>query len=174
MMSFDAFYYDIIMSYRQGEKKGMMSLPGEKFSQAEKTPWGPAGFAEGPGQEARLPGGTDGRQDSIARRTAVHSAAVPVHPQLGEIRPLAAWGNPGPTSLGGGSTVLLGPLVIVWYCIGELGSLAEHPVGFGAPVPEWLRNVLAISRTAVDAAGGTLVPKVPTAPEQKTGGEVHG
>ena len=33
-------------------------------------------------------------------------------------------------------TVLLAPLVIVWYIIGELGSLAEHAVTFGAPVPE--------------------------------------
>ena len=53
-------------------------------------------------------------------------------------------------------TVLLGPLVIVWYIIGELGSLAEHAVTFGAPVPPWLVGILAAGKTAVDAAGNKL------------------
>ena len=44
--------------------------------------------------------------------------------------------------------------MIVWYIIGELGSLAEHAVTFGAPVPSWLRNILEIGKNAVDAAGG--------------------
>lgn len=48
--------------------------------------------------------------------------------------------------------VLLGPLVIVWYVIGELGSLAEHAVAMGAPVPGWLLRLLAASRDAVDGA----------------------
>ena len=50
-------------------------------------------------------------------------------------------------------SVLLGPLVIVWYVIGELGSLAEHAVDMGAPVPAWLRRVLELSRDAIDKAG---------------------
>lgn len=50
-------------------------------------------------------------------------------------------------------SVLLGPLVIVWYVIGELGSLAEHAVDMGAPVPGWLRKVLELSRDAIDKAG---------------------
>ena len=49
--------------------------------------------------------------------------------------------------------VLLGPLVIVWYVIGELGSLAEHAVDMGAPVPPWLVRILELSRGTVDAAG---------------------
>lgn len=53
-------------------------------------------------------------------------------------------------------SVLLGPLVIVWYIIGELGSLAEHAVTFGAPVPGWLVNILDISKNAVDTAGGKI------------------
>lgn len=53
-------------------------------------------------------------------------------------------------------SVLLAPLVIVWYIIGELGSLAEHAVTFGAPVPSWLVNILDISKNAVDAAGEKL------------------
>lgn len=53
-------------------------------------------------------------------------------------------------------SVLLGPLVIVWYIIGELGSLAEHAVTFGAPVPGWLTKILEISQAAVDTAGGKI------------------
>lgn len=49
-------------------------------------------------------------------------------------------------------TVLLGPLMIVWYVIGELGSLAEHAVTMGTPVPAWLPRILAVGREAVDGA----------------------
>lgn len=53
-------------------------------------------------------------------------------------------------------TVLLGPMIIVWYIIGELGSLAEHAVNMGAKVPGWLPRILDISKDAVDAAGDAL------------------
>lgn len=49
-------------------------------------------------------------------------------------------------------SVLLAPLVIVWYIVGELGSLVEHAVAMGAPVPAWLLRILAVSKDAVDAA----------------------
>ena len=53
-------------------------------------------------------------------------------------------------------TVLIGPLVIVWYIIGELGSLAEHAVNMGAKVPAWLPKILAAGKSAVDAAGDKI------------------
>ena len=53
-------------------------------------------------------------------------------------------------------SVLLGPLVIVWYVIGELGSLAEHAVSMGAPVPAWLPKILAAGKKAVDDAGEAI------------------
>lgn len=53
-------------------------------------------------------------------------------------------------------TVLIGPLVIVWYILGELGSLAEHAVTMGAKVPSWLPRILDISKDAVDAAAETI------------------
>lgn len=53
-------------------------------------------------------------------------------------------------------SVLLGPLVIVWYILGELGSLAEHAVSMGAKVPTWLPRILDISKDAVDAAAETI------------------
>ena len=53
-------------------------------------------------------------------------------------------------------SVLIGPMVIVWYIIGELGSLAEHAVNMGAKVPGWLPRILDISKEAVDAAGEAM------------------
>ena len=46
---------------------------------------------------------------------------------------------------------------MVWYIVGELGSLLEHAVSFGAPVPEWLPKLLEISQAAIDTAGDKLV-----------------
>lgn len=63
-------------------------------------------------------------------------------------------------------TVLLGPMVIVWYVLGELGSLAEHAVTMGAPVPRWLPRILSVSREAVDAAGDAM-----THTREQEGGE---
>ena len=54
-------------------------------------------------------------------------------------------------------SVLLGPMVIVWYIVGELGSLAEHAVAMGAPVPGWIVRVLEISKDALDSAAGGML-----------------
>ena len=48
---------------------------------------------------------------------------------------------------------LLLPLVLVWYCITELGSIAENAADMGAPVPEWLLKLLEAGRRAADEAG---------------------
>lgn len=53
-------------------------------------------------------------------------------------------------------TTLIGPLVVIWYIIGELGSLAEHGVSLGAKVPAWLVKLLAAGKNAVDDAGGKM------------------
>lgn len=50
-------------------------------------------------------------------------------------------------------SVLLSPLVVVWYITGELGSLAEHAIATGAPVPTWLLRILKAGHKAIDAAG---------------------
>ena len=63
-------------------------------------------------------------------------------------------------------SVLIGPMVMVWYILGELGSLAEHAVAMGARVPKWLTRVLAASRDAVDAAGDAM-----THTRQREGGD---
>ena len=54
-----------------------------------------------------------------------------------------------------GSGLLL-PLVLVWYCITELGSIAENAALMGAPIPEWLRKLLEAGKQAVDDAGERL------------------
>lgn len=47
---------------------------------------------------------------------------------------------------------LLCPLVLVWYCITELGSIMENAVTMGAKVPAWLQKLLAVSQEAIDQA----------------------
>ena len=49
--------------------------------------------------------------------------------------------------------VLLAPLVTAWYCLTELGSVAENALLLGAPVPKWLRGLLKRGADAVDGAG---------------------
>jgi toxin secretion/phage lysis holin len=48
------------------------------------------------------------------------------------------------------------PIVLVWYIITELGSMAENAAEMGAPVPSWLIKLLAVGKTAVDQAGEKL------------------
>ena len=50
-------------------------------------------------------------------------------------------------------TVLLCPLVTVWYTLTELGSIVENAVALGAPVPAWLTKMLNAAKDAVDKLG---------------------
>ena len=52
---------------------------------------------------------------------------------------------------------LLLPLVLVWYAITELGSIAENAQRMGAPIPAWLVKLMANGKEAVDAAGDKLI-----------------
>lgn len=52
---------------------------------------------------------------------------------------------------------LICPVVLVWYIVTELGSMAENAVEMGAPCPEWLRRGLAVSRDMVDKVGADIV-----------------
>ena len=51
-------------------------------------------------------------------------------------------------------TVLLCPLVVVWYTLTELGSIVENAVALGAPCPKWLAHILEQAKDAVDKMGG--------------------
>ena len=50
-------------------------------------------------------------------------------------------------------TLLICPVVVVWYILTELGSIVENAVNLGAPCPAWLGKLLEIIRDAVDTAG---------------------
>ena len=53
-------------------------------------------------------------------------------------------------------TVLLLPMVLVWYILTELGSILENAAAMGAPVPGFLIRILANAKETVeDAAGET-------------------
>ena len=51
---------------------------------------------------------------------------------------------------------LVCPVVLVWYIVTELGSMAENAADMGAPVPKWLTKLLAAGKNAVDSAGEQL------------------
>ena len=51
---------------------------------------------------------------------------------------------------------LVCPVVLVWYIVTELGSMVENAAVMGAPVPKWLKKLLALGKDAVDAAGDKL------------------
>lgn len=53
-------------------------------------------------------------------------------------------------------TGLICPIVLVWYVITELGSVAENAMLLGAPVPKWLVRLLEAGKAAVDKAGDAL------------------
>ena len=54
---------------------------------------------------------------------------------------------------------LLLPMVLVWYCVTELGSILENAAAMGAPIPEWLSKILANAEKKLDDAGNTVAPK---------------
>ena len=53
-------------------------------------------------------------------------------------------------------TVLLCPLVVVWYILTEAGSIIENAGALGAPFPAWLKKMIASMRSSVDQAGDKL------------------
>ena len=53
-------------------------------------------------------------------------------------------------------TVLLGPLVVIWYILTEAGSIIENAGALGAPIPAWLTRMIAALESRVDNAGEKL------------------
>lgn len=54
-------------------------------------------------------------------------------------------------------TVLLCPTVLVWYIVGELGSIIENVGKMGAPVPGFLRKIIAVFKNTVNEVGDKIV-----------------
>lgn len=51
---------------------------------------------------------------------------------------------------------LICPIVLAWYIVCELGSIAENAVSMGAPVPGWLTRILDITKDSVDDLGDAV------------------
>ena len=47
-------------------------------------------------------------------------------------------------------TVLVLPIVLVWYVLTELGSILENAAAMGAPVPDFLVRLLAAAKEKVE------------------------
>jgi toxin secretion/phage lysis holin len=54
-------------------------------------------------------------------------------------------------------TVILCPVVLVWYIVGELGSIIENVGKMGAPVPAFLKKIIAVFKNTVDEVGDKIV-----------------
>ena len=52
--------------------------------------------------------------------------------------------------------VLILPVVWVWYILTELGSILENAVKMGAPIPEWLTDILAAGLKIIDSKADEL------------------
>ena len=66
--------------------------------------------------------------------------------------------------LGINYTVLVLPVILVWYIFTELGSIAENATDMGAPVPVWLTKLLAagkqLAESQIDLSDDTdITPK---------------
>ena len=53
-------------------------------------------------------------------------------------------------------SVLVCPLVLVWYVLTELGSILENAGAMGAPMPAFLRKMLAALQGAAESTGDKL------------------
>ena len=56
-------------------------------------------------------------------------------------------------------TVLLCPLVVIWYILTEAGSIIENAGALGAPIPVWLTKMIAALESKVDQAGDNMSSK---------------
>ena len=56
-------------------------------------------------------------------------------------------------------SVLLCPLVVMWYILTEAGSIIENAGALGAPVPAWLAKMIAALESTVDEAGESINSK---------------
>lgn len=54
-------------------------------------------------------------------------------------------------------TVLLCPLVIIWYILTEAGSIVENAGTLGAPIPPWLKKAIAAFKDKLDENGNSSV-----------------
>lgn len=94
---------------------------------------------------------------SVARAGIWHKVAMVVVVLVAgltdAVLSLAVENLPG---LGMTYSVMVLPVVLVWYIFTELGSIAENAAAMGAPVPEWLTKMLVAGKEAADKGTETL------------------
>ena len=56
-------------------------------------------------------------------------------------------------------TVLLCPLVVIWYILTEAGSIIENAGALGAPIPVWLSKMIAALEQKMEEAGDGIAGK---------------
>ena len=56
-------------------------------------------------------------------------------------------------------TVLICPVVVVWYILTELGSIVENAGALGAPIPDFLKKAIRVFKNVTDAAGDAMTGK---------------
>lgn len=56
--------------------------------------------------------------------------------------------------------IIVTPIVCIWYLLTELGSMVENIDKLGAPVPEFLRQMIKKARGSVDKAGDKIADAV--------------
>lgn len=62
---------------------------------------------------------------------------------------------------------LLGPLVLAWYIVTELGSILENAVKMGAKVPGWIVKIFDATLKMVDKAGEAAMEKETTEEQEE-------
>lgn len=62
--------------------------------------------------------------------------------------------NSSSVDLGFELPVIVTPVVLMWYILTELGSIAENAGKLGAPVPKWLKKTLAAYKDKIDIDHG--------------------
>lgn len=53
-------------------------------------------------------------------------------------------------------TVLICPIVVVWYILTEFGSIIENAGELGAPIPGFLKNMILVFKNVIDDTGDKL------------------
>jgi phage-related holin len=51
---------------------------------------------------------------------------------------------------------VLCPVVVAWYILTELGSIIENAGKLGAPIPPFLKGVIALFKSTVEKAGDKM------------------
>jgi len=62
-------------------------------------------------------------------------------------------------------SVMICPIVLVWYIVAEMGSILENGIKMGSVAPAFLRKMIAAVQKSVDSAGNAMVTE--NIPEQK-------